>query len=335
MVFTIPRTASHLLLKLLNLPNQLSIHRHSNNLDGYIFFPAAAPRFRQSLPGKPIQEWTEGTKTALKDVMQSSFEDWVHLIEEAEKQGKGTFVKEHLHWMVSPVAEARLYGHQKHDSSTATQFEVHWETYHSNNAREEDNITCIPDAFLLQHIKPTFLIRHPALAFPSSLRTAIDNQGIPTVLEDEKIQQWECTYLWSLSLYSFYTKSAIGFDRRSFVDGVEYPIVLDAQDLGDEALLKKYAKAVGLDGNKVRFTWKAADEQELGSLSMMERRMKSTILASSCIEKDKLETEKLDVETLKEEWISEFGELLSERLVKLVNDSIEAYEALKHVRLRP
>jgi hypothetical protein len=141
MVFTMPRTASHLLLKLLNLPNQLSIHRHPNNLDGYVFLPAAAPRFRQSLPGKPIQEWTEEAKTALKDVMQSSFEDWERLIDEAEKQGKGTFVKEHLHWMISPVAEARLYGHQKYDSSTATQFQVHRKMHHSNDAREEDNVT--------------------------------------------------------------------------------------------------------------------------------------------------------------------------------------------------
>jgi hypothetical protein len=287
------------------------------------------------LPGKPIQEWTEEAKTALKDVMQSSFEDWERLIDEAEKQGKGTFVKEHLHWMISPVAEARLYGHQKYDSSTATQFQVHRKMHHSNDAREEDNVTCIPDAFLLQRIKPTFLIRHPALAFPSNLRAAIDNQGISTILEDEMIHQWECTYLWSLSLYRFYTKSAVGSDRRSFVDGVEYPIVLDAQDLGDEALMKKYAKAVGLDEDKVRFTWKAADEQELSSLGKMESRMKSTILASSSIEKSKLNPEKLDVETLKEEWRSEFGELLSGRLVNLVNSSIEAYEALKHVRLRP
>lgn len=334
MVFTIPRTASHLLLKVLNLPEQHSVFRHSNNLDGYIFLPAAAPRFTRSLPGKPIQEWTEEEKTALKDAMQSSFDEWLSLIEEGEKQGKSTFVKEHLNWMVSPVAEGRLYGHQKSGSSSATQFRVHWKTQQTSDVGKEDNITCLPDAFLLQQIKPTFLIRHPALTFPSALRTAIDNEGILSVLDEEKIQQWECNYLWSLSLYTFYTKSAAKFNRQSFVGGVEYPIVLDAQDLGDEALVRKYAKAVGLEEDKVRFTWKAAEEKEIASLGKIEKRMKSTILASSGIEKGKLHAAELETESLKEGWKREFGEVLSERLVRLVNGSIEAYEALKSVRLR-
>ncbi|OAG00279.1 uncharacterized protein CC84DRAFT_1199247 [Paraphaeosphaeria sporulosa] len=295
MVFTIPRTASHLLLKLLNLPQQHSVYRHSNNQDGYMFLPAAALRFRQSLPGKAIQEWSEEEKTALKDAMQGSFDDWLGLIEEAEKQGKSTFVKEHLNWMASPAAEARLYGHQKSNSSTTTQFQVHWKTQQISDSRKQDNITYLPDAFLLQEVKPTFLIRHPALTFPSCLRTAMDNEGASSVIDGEKIQQWECTYFWSLSLYTFYIESAAEFDRRSFVDGVKYPIVLDAQDLGDEALVRKYAKAVGLDEEKVRFTWKAAEETELARLGKVEKRMKSTILASSGIEEGKLNAA-LDIE---------------------------------------
>ncbi|KAJ4344474.1 uncharacterized protein N0V89_012216 [Didymosphaeria variabile] len=334
MVFTIPRTASHLLLKLLNLHEQPSIHRHSNNLDGYIFLPAAVPRFRYCLPGKPIREWTEEEKTTLIGVMQSSFDDWLGLIQEAEERGKSTFVKEHLHWMMNPVAEARLYENEQSDPSSAIQFQVNWKDSQPSEAREGHNVTCLPDAFLLQHIKPTFLIRHPALTFPSNLRTIIDNQSNSTAMTEEKIQQWECTYLWSLSMYKFYVQSTGEFDRRSLVEGVEYPIVLDAQDLGDEALVKKYAKAVGLHEDKVRFTWKATDKEVLSDMGTMEKRMKSTILGSSGIKKDRLRSEESDMETLREEWSREFGDMLSERLVKLVNGSMDAYEMLKSVRLR-
>ncbi|KAJ4301097.1 hypothetical protein N0V90_003187 [Kalmusia sp. IMI 367209] len=333
MVFTIPRTASHLLLKLLNLPTQPSLYRHSNNLDGYIFFPAASPRFKHSLPGKPIQEWTDDQKSALRKMMQASFDDWLHLIAEAEKQGKSTFVKEHLHWMIDPLAEARVYGYQN-DSSIADNFQVDWKSAEAGVTKNEYNVTCLPDAFLQQRVKPTFLIRHPALTFPSSLRTAIDIQGIEAVLKEEKIHQWECTYHWSLALYKFYTQSASDIDRKSFVDGVEYPIVLDAQDLGDEALVKKYAKAVGLDDEKVQFAWEAAGEEEFSGLGKMEKRMKSTILASSGIEKGKLDAGDMDIEKLSGVWKEEFGEALSQRLVKLVNDTIDAYESLKNVRLR-
>ncbi|KAL5392997.1 hypothetical protein PMIN06_006380 [Paraphaeosphaeria minitans] len=139
--------------------------------------------------------------------------------------------------------------------------------------------------------------------------------------------------LLDLSLYTFYTKSVAESDRRSFVDGVEYPIVFDAQDLADEALVRKYAKSVGLDEDKVRFSWKAAEETELARLGKIEKRMNSTILASSGIEQGILDAA-LDTDGLKEEWKSEFGEVLSERLVRLENGSTEAYEALKRVRLR-
>lgn len=333
MVFTIPRTASHLLLKLLNLPEQSSVHRHSNGTDGYIFFPAAAPRFKYSLPGKPVQEWTDEQKSALQNALQKSFDDWTNLIQEAEKLGKSTFVKEHLHWMADPLAEAPLYKHQDDQPPTPSLFQVRWDSSQGLQPNNKYNVTCIPDAFLLQHIKPTFLIRHPALAFPSGLRTAIDNQGIDQVIKEHDIHKWESMYYWSLSLHTFYSQAA-NFDRKTHVDGVEYPIVLDAQDLGNEALVKTYARAVGLDEDKVQFAWKAAGEEELGGMSKAAKRMKSTILASSGIEKGKLEAETLDIENLKEEWRNEFGEILSERLVKLVDGGMDAYERLKSVRLR-
>lgn len=334
MVFTIPRTASHLLLKLLNLPEQSSVHRHSNDLDGYIFLPAATPRFRYSLLGKSTQDWSEEEKSALMNAFRVSFDDWLRLIDEAERQGKDTFAKEHLHWMVDPLAEARLYGYQNSILPSGTEFQVDWTPVKKPDAKNEYNITCLPDSFLLQRIKPTFLIRHPALTFPSCLRAAIDCQSISTAIQEDKIQQWECTFHWSLSLYKFYSEAAAEFDRKSLVDGVDYPIVIDAQDLGDEMLVKKYARAVGLDEEKARFAWKAASDEEVSGLGKMEKRMKSTILASRGIEKVKLDAQDLDLERLRDDWKDEFGELLSERLVKLVNDSMDAYETLKAVRLR-
>ena len=333
MVFTIPRTASHLLLKILNLPKQTSFHRHANHTDGYIFLPAAAPRFRHLLPGKPLQEWTEEQKSAVADAFQNSFDDWLRYIENAERLNKSTFVKEHLHWMVDPLAEAHLYGYHEDKTLAATRFQVQWDILHNSVHPSKSNMTCLPDAFLLQRVKPTILIRHPALTFPSCLRTSIDGEGISAALDQEKISQWECTLSWSLSLYKFYSE-ATNFDRRSFVEGVEYPIVLDAQDLADQAIVKKYAKATGLDEDKVQFAWKEAGNEELNSLGKMEKRMKSTILASNGIEKGKLEAEGLDVEQLRGAWEEEFGNVLSERLVQLVNDSMQAYETLRNVRLR-
>ncbi|KAF2683328.1 hypothetical protein K458DRAFT_478262 [Lentithecium fluviatile CBS 122367] len=288
-LLTIPRTASHLLTQLLNLPAQLSIIRSPNRKDGYLFLSVAAQRFRNKLTERPASQWTEEEKQGLQDAFQTGFDDWVALIEEAERQGKGTYVKEHVHWLVDPVAEERLL-----EGVDATEAEKHvFKLYmpfpndspiaESNNL---DNITTLPTPFF-SHLSPTFIIRHPALTFPSCLRTTIDIEGLPIALSSPRTQAWECTYSWTLSLYNFYAHHP-SFPRATRVKGVTYPIVIDAADLVDEGLVRVYAKAVGFDEECVRFEWGAAGEEEVGRLGAAERRMKSSILGSRGVESGKL-----------------------------------------------
>lgn len=68
----------------------------------------------------------------------------------------------------------------------------------------QDNPTIVPDTFW-SRVRATFLVRHPALTFPSTLRTAIDKEGIEAVLSSQsvQVQKWECTYRWHLLLYRF------------------------------------------------------------------------------------------------------------------------------------
>lgn len=329
-LFTMPRTASHLLTKLLNLPAQPSLHRPSNNEDGYLFLPAAIQRFRNDLPGKRWEHWTEEEKTGLRKAFRQGFEEWTKLISEAESTVKSTYIKEHLNWLVDVLAEARLFGY---DTGHVESFQVDWRQHTNDPKKSKLNATCIPDEFLIHHVRPTFLIRHPILTFPSSLRTAIDNEGLETVLKAEKTQSWECTFQWTYDLYHFYIQQH-DFDRRSNVESVTYPIVLDAVNLGNEQLVKLYARAIGLDEEEVSSKWEAATENEVKGLGKVERRMKSTLLRSKGVDKGKLSIEgTADLHKLGEEWKREFGEVLSNRLFRLVEESTAIYEELRRARL--
>jgi hypothetical protein len=262
-LFTIPHTASNLLTQLLNLPSQPNILRHPE--DGYFFVPAIRYRYQYNTFTRPLTYLSEQEREYLSNALQTSFKAWEEWVVKADNEGGGTYVKEHINWMINPSVESDFL-------LPSHPFQLGFE-------HEVRNSTAIPDGFLLSaRVRPTFLIRRPALTFPSLLRTAIDNGGLDEVLEEGSamVMKWECTYTWHIQLYNFLITPDT-YPRVSHVEGITYPIILDAVDLKDEALVRRYAEAVGLDSGKVRFAWEEAGKEGLG---MAKARMKDTILAS-------------------------------------------------------
>lgn len=325
-LFSLPRTASHLLVRLLNLPGQPSITRPLDGEDGYHFLLANFTRFKRNLSGKDPNTWNADDETALKQALQTGFDAWTALLREAQALGKATYIKEHLNFLIDPVSEARFFGYTQ--PSPLHPFEViRGGSEGGRVGKSELNVTCIPDDFLLREVRPTFLIRHPCLVFPSLLRTALTNQSREAVLREELAHRWECTYHWTLSLYRFYVQHP-SFERESREEGVLYPIVIDAADLGGRELLRKYASAVGLEKEKMLFEWEAARGEDPTGL-------KQTIMKSTGIVKAKLGADvKFDLTEEKRGWETEFGEVLAERLFMLASSSMRDYEELRAVRMR-
>ncbi|KAH7383752.1 hypothetical protein BKA66DRAFT_462727 [Pyrenochaeta sp. MPI-SDFR-AT-0127] len=316
-LITIPRTASNLVTQLLNLPAQPSIARHSR--DGYFFLPALGYRYEHDTFGRPRDEWTEEEQDGIQAALQTSFDAWKTWIADAELEGKGTFIKEHVNWTIKAEPETQ-YLHRSPEDETSLSL----------------NLTCIPDDFLLNKVRPTFLIRHPALTFPSLFRTARDNEGIDALLTEStaKAIRWEATYRWHITLYKFLVSSP-AYPYPSHDLDIQYPIILDASDLANPDLVRKYAAAVGLDPQLVKFEWAAVSDQEQDRLGKVEARMKDTLLKSQGIVLDKLRKgAALNVETEAKKWIEEFGELLGKRLVGLVEEAMGDYEWLFERRVR-
>ncbi|KAF2255288.1 hypothetical protein BU26DRAFT_515020 [Trematosphaeria pertusa] len=335
-VYTIPRTASHLFMQLLNLPAQPSVLRREDGIDGYHFLETLVHRFKNGLAGKPLKDWTAEEQKLMRDAFQAGFEDWLRLMKSAEGMGKRTFTKEHVNWLVDPIAEGRASGEMRQGiESFAASFP---EGSEHSQTHTKANPLVMPDEFVLKMLKPTFLIRHPALAFASLFRAAVGGEGsddlrLEEVLDGEEKHKWECTYHWSIAVYNFYIQHP-EFDRKTCVDGIQYPIVIDAGDLNNEPLIKKYAKAVGLDEDLVRFEWQPTPDEEIEKVPVLQRKMKKTILESKGVETGRLGKDGgPDMEKLKEGWRKEFGDAVSARLEKLVEDNLGMYEELRSKRL--
>jgi hypothetical protein len=250
-------------------------------------------------------------------IMRTCCEEWYERLEDAEHStGKGTFTKEHINWMIKPELESR-YIHGKVDSHDG----------------ETENPTCIPTPVLLQRVRPTFLIRDPALTFPSLMRTAIDNEGLEALLSEssERTMRWEATYHWHVSLYKFLLASN-EYPRQTCDPNITYPIVLDASDLPNSDLVRRYAAAVGLDPKVVRFQWDAEGREGMAD---MEARMKDTLMKSNGVVLEKLKTAgNMEMGEMEMQWNIEFGEALGARVARLVDDARADYEWLWERRTR-
>ena len=64
-------------------------------------------------------------------------------------------------------------------------------------------------------------------------------------------------------MYDWYTANFSEEEKKTGVDGVQFPIIIDADDINEPAMVEKYAKAVGMDDGLLRWTWPAATPQEI------------------------------------------------------------------------
>lgn len=319
-LISIPRTASNLVTQLLALPSQPCILAHPR--DGYFFLPALSARYRNSTFTRPVSGWSAEERTSVDEALAQSTSAWQTWVADAEQQGKGTFVKEHVNWMIRPDVESSFLHSGPATTDPTTNLD--------SPIADPQNPTAIPPTFW-PSVRATFLIRHPALAFPSTLRTALSNEGLSTVLgkESATVMRWECTYRWHAQLYVYLRSLA----RQS--EGVQgarksgwEPLIIDACQLQDGKFVERYAEAVGLDADLVRTSWSPVAEEERDKLHAIERRMKDTLLASKGVVKSKLASEGIVVEAEKRMWEEEFGKDLARRLERLVEGAMEEYEFL-------
>lgn len=136
---------------------------------------------------------------------------------------------------------------------------------------------------------------------------------------------------WQYTLYQWYRNNLPEDKRKTGVEGMEWPIILDADDvIEDREVLLKYCDITGLDKGKLIWEW---EKREGGEEGRMESRMKSTLLASTGIVKGK-SGRGINLDAEKEKWKVEFGDDVAAKLWERVEGSLGMYLEMRGQRLK-
>lgn len=313
LLITAPRTASTMFVKMLNLDEQ---GVRSSNYGGYNFLPSMPKRYQ--LQPRPMSQWTDEELREVQNIMQTCFDNMQDFIEKSQEEKKLVFVKEHGILINHPWFESEfLHG----ECTTVGEPTPLMPRGAKTATRSEHNKTILSDEFL-KTWRPTFLIRHPAMVFPSLFRLFRNEAfGRPTA-EPNLI---ELTMYWQRKLFDFYEAQCATGDGGF--------IVLDADDLMvTPELVTKYTALVGLDPEKLRFSWEKVPQAVLDQLHPMVKGAHSSLNASDRVDVSKIAGH-VDITAEAEKWKADFGENVATRIEKHVRDAMPDYEYMRSKRL--
>ncbi|KAK2826880.1 hypothetical protein FQN49_007364 [Arthroderma sp. PD_2] len=333
-LITHPRSASNLLVQILGLEEQPMVKARPHA--GYYFLETLYYLVEKGLRAKHVDEWTEEEKASVRGIYQKGFDEMMKDVNASKDAGRISVIKEHANILLEPTQQTKFLHNTNEVKEAPLTIDV---PQGSEVIRTPGNHTIFSDEFLLTW-KPVFLIRHPALMFPSFYRCMDDFR---------KLQKEEIGTTGSLvttkpdipvymslhnirSIYDWYSEKLN--QAGSSTTTQTWPIVVDADDvMADETVVTKLADIIGLDRESLKFTWKpiSAEEKEK-KYNPMEQRMLSSLNASNGIMKDKLAAN-IDIEAEVPKWKAEFGEVDGANMYKWVTDAMPDYEYLKSRRL--
>jgi hypothetical protein len=325
LLITFPRTASNLLMHILNLDEQPNLPAPGTRV-GYFFHGPFMKRVQEGLYARHVGEWTEEQRTAYVQDYRTCAQDLLEVLDTARNHGNNVFIKEHILGFLNPVAETRfIYGKGSTNEEEWMINSIAGSSY-IGGSRTLLNETLYSDEFLLTW-QPTFLIRHPILAFPSYLRATKDIGG------DVESMTKTLTMHFSRTLYDWYVSNLTNSES-----GSNLPYILDADDIVlQPEYLFDYSALVGLDPTKLRFSWglntQRRNTRNVGS-EAASKRFLSTLSESTGIVKGKTSVG-LDIDEEAKKWKVEFGDGLGSRLEEAVKAAMLDYLYMKERRLQP
>ncbi|MCJ1320224.1 hypothetical protein MMC15_005562 [Xylographa vitiligo] len=328
-LLTHPRSCSNLLVRILNFGDQADVVQNDVG-QGYFFLPAMKLREELKLQGKNVEAWTQDEHDQMKQRCQDCFTELQRHVEETEAEEKIVFVKEHAYFLTEPAALSRFVFGPENVKQDPWTVQIP-DRYGSHVTRSSLNHTFFPDEFL-QTWCPTFLIRHPALMFPSHYRTIVDTLGVEAAHAEGECSEI-MTLHWTRMLYDWYTEHLVQ-PKSGSAHGIKWPLLLDADDIiHDPDIVVKFNEVVGLDPTKLQFEWEPAEKEFVAQLhNDTSRRMRSTLTASAGIMKEKSSAQ-LDISVEAKKWREEFGQSEGEKMERWVKASMPDYGYLCARRL--
>lgn len=338
-LITHPRSASNLLVQILGLEDhQPSVISRTHA--GYYFLDTLYFLSNKGLRGTRMEDWSEEDKAETVEVYRNGFAEMNKYLDAAKEEGKMAVIKEHANLLMEPAHQSKFFC--KQDKITQEPLTLDTAPEGKTLTRSVLNETVFSDEYLLTW-KPVFLIRHPALMFPSYYRCMDDISAMikkgenparrEGSLEDEKP---DLSISMSLhgprALYDFY---AANMHRSAHAGEKGWPVIIDADDvIGEPEAVVKLAEMIGLDREGLQFEWEPRSEESKSErYNFMEKRMLSTLNESAGIQKDKMAAN-IDIEAEAVKWRADFGEIDGNKMLQWVKDAMPDYEYLKSRRIQ-
>ncbi|KAE8148241.1 hypothetical protein BDV25DRAFT_20359 [Aspergillus avenaceus] len=333
-----PRTASNLLLQILSLKDQPNVL--ANDHGGYFFMRAFMVAAQESRTYRPFDQWTPEECKEVQTTFQECMDAMEEYSERAQKQGKMLVTKEHAFWLCNPMAFSRMiHGtNGEHDDLFRVQIPA---AYGPSQTYSPNNQTVFSDEYL-RTWRMAFIIRHPALVFPSFYRAMLKMVAANVLMKDELpgVLETNMSLQWTRMLYDW------GMENS---DPESQPLLLDAHDvIHNPEVVIRFCERVGLDPNALKFEWekkadanaepapeqRAVPDQRVSIQTEGARAiMLGSLAGSSGVLKDKAPTH-IDVAVESSKWKKELGEEAALLLEKTVLAAMPDYEYLKKRRVR-
>ncbi|KAJ5365135.1 hypothetical protein N7517_008021 [Penicillium concentricum] len=338
LLVSVPRTASNLLLKILNIPNQPNVLTSPKG--GYFFYDAFMTTGRDGRLDKPLEEWTTEAKNETKAAIQQGFDEIEAYSTRASAENKIMFAKEHAFWFLNPGNfMSTVNGTESPDH--LKEFNVSTpERYGPSQTFSANNKTVMSDEYL-RTWQIVFIIRHPALAWASMYRAMLKLSKVGFIDDDgmRGATVTNMTMKWTRKLFDWCLEQP---------DEPVTPLVIDAHDIiHNRGAVVKFCERAGLDTASMQFEWNgnekksenwAPENANMGNPEEVEMHkvaasiMLSTLEDSTGVVKDKAPAS-VDIDAEVTKWRVEFGDEVAEMLEKATRDSMPDYEYLKANRV--
>lgn len=324
-------------VKILNIHHQPSLL--TNAKGGYFFYPAFVQAARNGHLAKAPEDWSNEDVEAVKGGFQSCIDTMEEWSTKARDENKVLFAKEHAFWLVNPASfQEAVTGPGAPGFSE--QFRMNTDAYGPDQNYSLSNKTIVSNEYL-RSWQMAFIIRHPALAWPSMYRAMLKVAAEGFMDEDgiKGSSETNMSLRWSRMLYDWCMEQP---------DVPTPPPVIDAHDLiHNPEVVLRLCEQTGLDKNVVQFEWDPNDAKKSNNWSPDDPNAKaeehdlhsraasimlSSLEASKGVIKDKAPAH-IDIAAEAAKWKVEFGEEVAQMIEKAVWDSMPDYEYLKSKRI--
>ncbi|KAK5651405.1 hypothetical protein OQA88_12493 [Cercophora sp. LCS_1] len=320
----------------------LDMHRQpsvlTNEKAGYFFYGVYMSAVKKGYFNKSIDKWTGDEKAEIRDIYQQCLDRLETASTRALSRSKIMFTKEHAFWFANPATLLETASDSTLEPAARTNdFRLKFPSiYGHGQTFSPNNKTIFPDEYL-RTWRFAFMIRHPALAWPSMHRAMyklskigwFDEDGAMGVLVNNM------TWKWTRQLYDWCMQNS---------DVLSAPLILDAHDvIHNPDVVFRFCELTGLDKDTVQFEWgddtraeKPTQGGQNGLWNVQNEAvhiMTSTLKESNGVIKGKTPAV-VDIDAEVEKWKDEFGIETAAFLENAVRETMPDYEYLRERCLR-